>query len=132
LKARTPEASGAGTSSSPPSTDTDADVISGILVAVDGRLNLWLAIVFTIPTSDRNAWPGSLGAGIMRRRNWRVFFVGLVLILAAAAFFLGMGTTAPRSNDPVALMQIVGEVSGAVAGLGLVMMLVGWIGKKAA
>jgi hypothetical protein len=68
----------------------------------------------------------------MRRRNWRVFFVGLVLILAGAAFFIGMGTTAPRSNDPVALMQTVGEVSGVVAGIGLVMMLYGFIGKKAA
>jgi hypothetical protein len=68
----------------------------------------------------------------MRRRNWRVLLTGLALFLAAAGFFVGMEIRAPTSNDPVALMRIVGQVSGAVAGLGLVMMLFGALGQKTA
>jgi hypothetical protein len=68
----------------------------------------------------------------MRRPNWRVFIVGFVLVLGAAAFFLGMQTAAPRSTDPVAMMRTVGEVAGAVGGLGLVMLLIALIGRKPA
>jgi vacuolar-type H+-ATPase subunit I/STV1 len=68
----------------------------------------------------------------MRQRNWRLIIVGIIMILAAGAFFFGMGTTAPRSSDPVALMQTVGQVSGAVGGLGLVMLAYGLaVGRKA-
>jgi hypothetical protein len=66
----------------------------------------------------------------MRRRNWRVLLTGLALILAAGAFFVGMQTLAPTSNDPVAMMRIVGQVSGVVSGLGLVMTFIGGIGRK--
>jgi hypothetical protein len=66
----------------------------------------------------------------MRRRNWRVLLTGLALVLAAGAFFVGMQTLAPRSNDPIALMRIVDQVSGVVSGLGLVMMLVGGVGRR--
>jgi hypothetical protein len=44
--------------------------------------------------------------------------------------FLFMQTMMPRSNDPVALMQTVGQVSGVVGALGLVMLIFGLIGKK--
>jgi hypothetical protein len=67
----------------------------------------------------------------MRRKNWRIVIVGLVLIVFAAAFFLFMLSTASRSNDPAALMQTVGTVSGVVCGISLVMIIVGLIGKKA-
>ena len=67
----------------------------------------------------------------MRRRNWRIVIVGLVMILAAAGFFLGMQGVAPKSNDPVAMMRTVGQAAGAVSGIGLVMLIVGWIGKRA-
>jgi succinate dehydrogenase hydrophobic anchor subunit len=66
----------------------------------------------------------------MRQKNWRVMIVGGVLLVLAAAFFLFMMTIAPKSNDPAALMQIVGQVSGAVAGLSVVMIVFGLIGKK--
>lgn len=66
----------------------------------------------------------------MRRSNWRVVITGIVLGLGAAAFFLYFLTIAPRSNDPAALMQTVGMVSGAVGGLSLVMIVFGLIGKK--
>jgi uncharacterized protein (TIGR03382 family) len=66
----------------------------------------------------------------MRRKNWRVASVGLILILAAVAFFVGMQGAAPRSNDPAALMQTVGQVSGGVGALGLVMLGFGLIGRR--
>jgi hypothetical protein len=66
----------------------------------------------------------------MRRRNLRVVIVGAVLIVLAVAFFLVMAAVSPKSNDPAALMQTVGEVSGILVGLGFVMMIFGLIGKK--
>jgi len=68
----------------------------------------------------------------MRQRNWRVVIVGCVLIIVAAAFFIGMMTIAPKSNDPATLMRTVGQVAGAVGGLSLVMIVFGLIGKKRA
>jgi hypothetical protein len=67
----------------------------------------------------------------MRHRNWRLVMVGIVMIAGAAAFFVGMQATAPRSTDPVALMEIVGQVSGVVGALGLVMLAFGLVGRKA-
>jgi hypothetical protein len=37
----------------------------------------------------------------------------------------------PKSNDPAALMRAVGQVSGAVGGISIAMIIVGLIGKKA-
>ena len=66
----------------------------------------------------------------MRRKNWRIVIVGVVLILIAVAFYLFMLSIAPKSNDPVALLQTVGAVTGVVGGLSLVLIIVGLIGKK--
>ena len=61
----------------------------------------------------------------MRRKNWRIVIVGLVLIVMALVFFLFMLSTASKSNDPAALMQTVGTVAGAVGGISLVMIIIG-------
>ena len=66
----------------------------------------------------------------MRKVNWRVAVVGLVLIVLAACFFVAMSGMARQSNDPVALMQTVGMVSGGVGGLGTVMAIIGLIGRR--
>ena len=66
----------------------------------------------------------------MRRKNWRLVIVGLVLIVLAIAFFFFMLTVSMKSNDPAALMQTVGTVAGAVGGISLVMIVIGLIGKK--
>jgi len=66
----------------------------------------------------------------MRRRNWRIVVVGFVLIVISLAFYFFMLSIASKSNDPVALMQTVGTVAGAVGGLSLAMIIVGLIGKK--
>jgi hypothetical protein len=66
----------------------------------------------------------------MRRKNLRVVIVGVVLFVLAIAFFLLMLSLAPRSNDPVELMRVVGMVSGVVSGLAITMIVVGQIGTK--
>ena len=67
----------------------------------------------------------------MRRRNWRVITGGLVLIALALAFYFVMIVFAPQSTDPVEMMRIVGQVSGALVGISVVMIILGLIGKKA-
>jgi hypothetical protein len=66
----------------------------------------------------------------MRRKNWRLVIAGLVLIVVALVFFFFMLSVASKSNDPVALMQTVGTVAGAVGGISLVMIIIGLIGKR--
>jgi len=66
----------------------------------------------------------------MRRKNWRIVIVGFVFIVIAVAFYFYMLSIASKSNDPVALMQTVGQVAGAVGGLSLVMIIIGLIGKR--
>jgi hypothetical protein len=68
----------------------------------------------------------------MRKRNWRLIAVGTVLLVLAVLFFLSMRDMTLWSNDPVALMRTVGEVSGAVGGVSLVMIVFGLIGRKVA
>jgi hypothetical protein len=68
----------------------------------------------------------------MRERNWRLIAVGAVLLVLAVLFFLSMRDMTLWSNDPVALMRTVGEVSGAVGGVSLVMIVFGLIGRKVA
>ena len=66
----------------------------------------------------------------MRRKNLRVVIAGVVLFVLAIAFFLLMLSFAPRSNDPVELMRVVGTVSGVVGGLAIAMIVMGQIGTK--
>jgi hypothetical protein len=56
--------------------------------------------------------------------------VGFVLIILALVFFLFMWSIAATSNDPVSLMRTVGTVTGVVTGIGVVMIIVGLIGKR--
>ncbi len=88
------------------------------VIAAPGQPGRWVA---TIHVSEEAA---------MRRKNWRIVIVGLVLIVIALAFFLFMISVASKSNDPVALMQTVGTVVGAVGGISLVMIIIGLIGKR--
>jgi hypothetical protein len=66
----------------------------------------------------------------MRRKNLRIIIAGLVLIVISLVFFFFMLSVASKSNDPVALMQTVGTVAGAVGGISLVMIIIGLIGKR--
>ena len=67
----------------------------------------------------------------MRKKNWRLIIVGIVLLGAAGLFFMAMMGMIPKSNDPAALMSTVGQVSGAVGGISIAMIIVGLIGRKA-
>ncbi|HUJ48389.1 MAG TPA: hypothetical protein VLV55_14740 [Rhizomicrobium sp.] len=66
----------------------------------------------------------------MRQRNTRLIAVGIVLIILAIGFFFVMMGMAPKSNDPKSMMETVGQASGAVGGIAIVMVIFGLIGKK--
>ena len=66
----------------------------------------------------------------MRRRNWRLALAGALLIMFAGIFVWIMTGLAPNSTDPVEFMRLVGMIAGASAGLGVVIVLVGLVGKK--
>jgi hypothetical protein len=67
----------------------------------------------------------------MRRRNWRVVFAGVLLLVMAVVFYNILSTMAPQSTDPVEMMGIAGSISGTAIGIGVVMILIGLLGKKA-
>ena len=56
-------------------------------------------------------------------KNRRLFFGGLVAVVLAAAIFFGIQNIATQSNDPVQVMRIAGQAAGAVAGIGIALML---------
>jgi hypothetical protein len=66
----------------------------------------------------------------MRQVNRRFVVTGAVLIAAAIAFFVYMMGMAPRSNDPTALMETVGQVSGVMGAIGIVLIVLGLRGRK--
>jgi hypothetical protein len=68
----------------------------------------------------------------MRQVNRRFVVTGAVLIAAAIGFFVYMMGMAPRSNDPKALMETVGQVSGVAGAIGIVLIVLGLRGKKPA
>jgi hypothetical protein len=68
----------------------------------------------------------------MRQPNKRVVITGAVLIAAAIGFFLYMMSIASTSNDPKALMETVGQVSGVAGAIGIVMIVLGLRGRKPA
>lgn len=67
----------------------------------------------------------------MRRRNWRFVTTGFLFIILAAGFFFFMSLMAPQSTDPAEMMRIVGQASGVVIGISVVLIILGLIGKKA-
>ena len=68
----------------------------------------------------------------MRQPNKRVALTGAGLVAAAIVFFLFFLSIASKSNDPRALMETVGQVSGVAGAIGIVMIVLGLRGKPAA
>lgn len=68
----------------------------------------------------------------MRQKNWRLVIVGGVMAALAVVFYLIMLGMADASTDPQKLMEIVGQTSGVVIGLGAALAIIGYIGKKVA
>jgi hypothetical protein len=66
----------------------------------------------------------------MRKKNLRFVWTGLGMVALAGLFFLGMMSMAGKSHDPVAMMRTVGQVSGVVGALGLLLAGLGMVGKK--
>ena len=66
----------------------------------------------------------------MRKTNWRLITVGVILLDFAVVFFLGVLDMPPRANDPGELMRRVGQVAGAVCGISIVIIIFGLVGRK--
>jgi hypothetical protein len=63
--------------------------------------------------------------------NKRVVFTGAAMVVLAAAFFVWMLTyLAPKSTNPAEMMKTVGQVAGAVGGIGIVMILFGLFRRR--
>jgi len=72
------------------------------------------------------------GGILMRQPNKRVVLTGAGLIAAAIVFFLYFLSIASKSNDPKALMETVGQVSGVAGAIGVVMIVLGLRGRNPA
>jgi hypothetical protein len=69
----------------------------------------------------------------MRKRNAGLIRGGIFAIAIGAIFFaVALIWLAPQSNDPAEVMRIAGQASGVAVGVGVVMLLLGVIGKKQA
>jgi hypothetical protein len=66
----------------------------------------------------------------MRQANRRLVIVGAILMAAAIGFFVYMSSVASISNDPKALMETVGEVSGVAGAIGALMIVFGVRSRK--
>ena len=66
----------------------------------------------------------------MRQTNWRLVITGIAMVIGAVVFFAYMQTLAPRSNDAAAMMETVGQVSGVVGMLGIVIFVYGLFARK--
>jgi len=66
----------------------------------------------------------------VRQKNWRSVIVGVILNILALGFYFFMLSMASKSLDPVALTQIAGQASGVIGGFGIVLIIIGLIGKK--
>ena len=80
-------------------------------------------MITTIEELSLNAWPS----------HQTCLYDGGVVVLIAMAFgyYFVMLMFAPQSTDPVEMIKVVGQVSGAMIGISLVMIVLGLIGKKA-
>lgn len=66
----------------------------------------------------------------MKQTNWRFVITGCLAIGLALGFFLFMGGMMGQSNDPKAMMEAVGSASGVAVAIGLVLVILGFMGKK--
>lgn len=67
----------------------------------------------------------------MRQRNWRLVRVGGVLLGFAVVVFAGALIIAPPSPNTVEMIHRIGQVTGAVGGAGVALLMIGLIGRKA-
>lgn len=66
----------------------------------------------------------------MRQIKWRAIIGGVLFMIFAVAFYFIMLANVGRSTDPQEMMRLVGQISGFVFGLSIVLIIIGLIGKK--
>jgi succinate dehydrogenase hydrophobic anchor subunit len=66
----------------------------------------------------------------MRERNWWLVRVGGVLLVFAVVVLVAMLVIFPPSPETAEMIHRVGQITGAVGGAGVALMIVGVIGRK--
>jgi len=66
----------------------------------------------------------------MRQRNWLAIIIGTVLIILAVVLFLGMAALVSQHVALPSDLEKTGAFAGAMAGVALVILVYGLIGKK--
>ena len=101
------------------------------------RVLLTIVLPLLLPTAVYLLWVTALrparrnGAPLWRALPW-VWLAGVGVALLALVLFVAMSMIAPRSNDPVTVMRLIGQVCGAIGGVSVAMIILGLIGKKRA
>jgi formate/nitrite transporter FocA (FNT family) len=67
----------------------------------------------------------------MRQIKWRAIIGGVLFMVLAVGFYFFMLANASMSTDPQELMRLVGQLSGFVFALSIILIIIGLIGKKA-
>jgi hypothetical protein len=68
----------------------------------------------------------------MKPANLKLARAGYFLIAVAVIFFGLMMFLAPKSTDPVEVMRLVGQVSGAVGGAGIALVITDFLRRRRA
>jgi uncharacterized integral membrane protein len=66
----------------------------------------------------------------MKPAKLKLARAGYFLIAVAVIFFGSMMFLAPKSTDPVELMRIAGQASGAVGGVGIALVITGILRRR--
>lgn len=68
----------------------------------------------------------------MKQSNLKLARAGYFLIAVSVIFFGSMMFLAPKSTDPVELMRIAGQASGAVGGIGIALVIIDFLRRRKA
>ena len=66
----------------------------------------------------------------MRKKNVRMMVGGFLLLALGVGFYVLMLSLTGQSNDPVEMMRVAGQASGVAGGIGVALIITGFIGKK--
>ena len=68
----------------------------------------------------------------MKSGNLNLARAGYLLVAVAIIFFGVMMFVAPQSTDPEQLMRLVGQISGAAGGIGIVLIITDFLRRRKA
>jgi len=67
----------------------------------------------------------------MRQKNWPLIIIAVILVVLAVGLFFGISILVSQGTALPSDMEKTGQISGALIGIALVLLVYGLIGKKA-